>query len=62
MGSKDVNAKVLWSMTTAVRLEMETSAVTTMVLANQEVSKFTVFNIAPNLLHSQFIIYNFLFS
>ena len=49
IGSKDVNAKVLWSMTTAVRLEMETSAVTTMVLANHEVSKFTVFNIAPNL-------------
>ena len=27
-------AKGLWSMTTAVRLGMETSAVTTMVLAN----------------------------
>ena len=48
-------AKVPWSMTTAVRLEMETSAVTKMVLANHEVSKFIVFNIAPNLL------YNFLF-
>ena len=48
-GVENVIAKVLWSMTTAVRLEMETSAVTTMVLANQEVSKFTVFNIAPNL-------------
>ena len=42
-------AKVLWSMTTAVRLEMETSAVTKMVLANHEVSKFGAFNIAPNL-------------
>ena len=39
MGSKDVNAKVLWSMTTAVRLEMETSAVTKMVLANFEIIK-----------------------
>ena len=39
-------AKVLWSMITAVRLEMETSVVTKMVLVH-EVSKFTVFNIAP---------------
>ena len=32
-------AKVLWSTTTAVRLETETSAVITMVSANQENEK-----------------------
>ena len=32
-------AKVLWSMITAVRLEMETSAVTKIVLVNFEINK-----------------------
>ena len=58
-GVENVIAKVLWSMITAVRLGMETSAVTTMVLANWLVNMIaTKFR---DLLFIKFMIYNFLF-